>query len=489
MPTPTAFFHTLTRPVLSRLVSGRRLRIGVVGDSISHLSNVGQAGTQAVAWPIGLLESQQWTEGVRSLFAHPGTYYSRAGVGGFVFGNGYSTANIRMILERGAAAQNWFGVSGRNYDSSLSAELHWPSGGTPETNQLYCEFRLFGDGPTGGVITAASPTARSIALLNAPNLQAVLDVYRRHGEPVPDGMGADVVDAAGNTLKTISTPVAIPATASSADDGWYPVVFDLSGMDLDAGSGQTKSISLRLRSFGSTAHLAAGDYLNIGGVRFRDPDSDGAEASHLGGKGGWNTANFNFDLEGADHSGNYDTREAFAHRALAAGFGDPENCRVLFLAMGQNIYGNGQVSGNDTTALFTDDVVAVAEQRVEALKDAGCGVDALVLLGTHAWGPSASAGEIQRAQTRCDRLFDAVQEIGPPAAYMGIPYAVSPWPADHYFSGADFHLSAVGAARYGSELWDAIVAAQASATGGGASVSRDRSRSRASNPRQYLDRG
>jgi len=476
MPTPVSHFSNLPKAILERLVSGYRLVGGIVGDSISHLSNVGQGGTQAVAWQIGLLESQMWTEGVRGLFAHPGNYYGRSGVGGFVFGGGYSDANIRMILGYGAAAQNWFGVSSRNYDSSLCCELHWPGGGTPQANQIYCDFRLFGDGPTGGVITNASPTARSIALLNAPNLQAVLFVYRRHGEPVPDGMCADVVDAAGNTLKTISTPVSIPATSSSADNGWFPVVFDLSGMDLDAGSGETKSIALRLRSFGSTSHLAAGDYLYIAGVRFRDPDSDGAELSHLGGKGGWNTANFNFDLEGADHSSNHDTREAFGHRAIAAGFGDSSNCRVLFIAVGQNIYGNGQVSGNDTTSIFTDDFVEDAEQRVEAIGDAGGGVDALVLLGTHAWGPSGDSGEIQRAQTRCDRIFAAMQEIGPPAAYMGIPYAVSPWPSDHYFSVADYHLSAIGAARYGSEMWSAWVAALAAANASGGGAGRSRSR-------------
>lgn len=445
-----------------RFVSGRNVVIGTIGDSLAF-PTFGQlipGSMTHVNWGIGLRRECAFHEGLRALWVPDGVFRNADGVGANNHApgpGGLETEHIRVLPRLGGDTTNaYFGVPGANLEPQSCTEIHWKEGGTPPANTILLNFELYGDEGAGALISTPFPTEQSLAILRG-NLRAAVYVYRSHGRAIPTGLSADVVDRSGVTLLSLVTPVPIPPLGAGEPDDWFPVEFDLSGVNTSAPGGKTRSLRFRVRTYSDTSPTPAGSTLYVRGCLFYDADSDGANIVPLAGKGGWNTANLRFDQPGAGGGTQEDTAEAFGRAAVGAGFGDPGQFRVLVVGIGQNINANGQVSGSTTTSIYTEDVRTLVHQRVDAIESAGGAVDRVLLLGTHPWGPAGSTGEINRAKTRCDRLYElAVEEDW---WYVGVPYLVDPWPASNYFTAIDYHLSLAGSLAYGSALWGAFVEA------------------------------
>lgn len=452
-----------------RFISGRRVLVGLVGDSLSFpLTGSDPAvGASHVNLGIGFIRRFRFCDGQRGLFMPPGTQSLYSGVAGVWYGSNSTDRFIEFSDALGARD----GSDGRaTPDDLLETQL-----GRrilffkPPQDAIYGNFILQNPAglPGASIPITSSGTGVSAALLAAPARRFHMFVVESWLGTVPVVFGADAVDQDGSVVK----PIILPAPGVAAPGDWRLVDFDLRDLAAPFDPAHS-SLRLRFRTFFPGVGGSNGDaFVTMGGY-FLDTESNGALIVPLSANGGWHTGHHRTDTPGPNGLGY--TPAAMGRRLLALGFDDPAAFRVLVVALGQNINSDGEVgAGGVTSEQFKVNIAAIVDQWAAAGAARGCAFDQVLLLGTPQWGPPGDQAEYIRAASRCDRLYELAQERG--WWYAGAPYLVDPWLPEYYFiPGADHHLSLAGSEAVADGVWNAMIAAagpwpcQGDATGDGA---------------------
>jgi len=437
-----------------RFVSGRKVTIGFVGDSLSFpLAGSDPAvGASHVNLGIGFSRRFGFHEGQRGLFIAPGSQSLYSGVGGVWYGSASTDRFIEFSDSLGAKDGSDGTASPDDLkETQLARRILFFK---PPENAIYGNFLLMNPAgiPGAAVPITTSGTPLSKALLGSPSLHFRLFVVESWLGTVPVVFGADAVDEHGVVVKPIV--LTSPSTAPPGD--WRLVDFDLRGLQLPFNLGHS-SLRVRFRTFFPGVGGSNGDaFLTMGGY-FVDTDSSGALIVPLSANGGWNTGHHRTDTLGPNGLGY--TQQAMARRLVALGFDDPDSFRLLVVALGQNINSDGEVGPDGiTTEQHKVNIAAIVDQWAAAGATRGCAFDQVLLLGTQPWGPPGDQPEFLRAASRCDRLYELAHERG--WWYAGAPYLVDPWLPEYYFiPGADHHLSLAGSEAIADGVWGALVEA------------------------------